>query len=170
LNAPSVSLLDTYHGDTVLPLYSTSVTVSGGEIRHARASSRAFSDDGELDVLLRLPRPLGGGGGGTNPEQLFAAGYGACFHGAMSLVAAKRRMKLPSDIEIKVQVTFGRDPEDGLFLLTAELEVGLPALDAAAADALIEEAEKICPYAKMARRGIQSSVKRVLLSDPPAPT
>jgi Ohr subfamily peroxiredoxin len=161
LNAPSVSLLDIYNGDQVLPLYSTSVTVSGGEVRHARASGRAFSDDRELDVQLRLPRPLGGSGGGTNPEQLFAAGYGACFHGAMSLVAAKRRMKLPSDIDIKVEVTFGRDPEDGLFLLTAELEVSLPTLDAAEADALIEEAERICPYAKMARQGIQSSVKRV---------
>jgi len=170
LNAPSVSPLDVYEGVGDLPLYSTSVTVSGGEARHARASGRALSDDGELDVQLRLPRPLGGTGGGTNPEQLFAAGYGACFHGAMSLVAAKRRMKLPPDIEIRVEVTFGRDPEDGLFLLTAELEVSLPTLDAAEASALIEETEKICPYAKMARQGIQSSIKCVVSSDPAAST
>lgn len=68
-------------------------------------------------------------------------------------------MKLPPDLEIRVEVTFGRDPEDGLFLLTAQLEVSLPTFDAAAANALIEEAEKSCPYAKMARQGIQSSVK-----------
>jgi Ohr subfamily peroxiredoxin len=142
-------------------LYSTSVTVSGGEVRHARASGRAISDDGELDVVLRLPKPLGGNGGGTNPEQLFAAGYGACFHGAMTLAAAKRKLKLPPDLQITVKITFGRDPEDGLFLLTAEVEVSLPTLAASDADALIVETEKICPYAKMARRGISSSVKRV---------
>jgi Ohr subfamily peroxiredoxin len=161
LTAPPISLLDIYEGDAMLPLYSTNVTVTGGEARHARASGRAISDDGELDVSLRLPKPLGGNGGGTNPEQLFAAGYGACFHGAMSLVAAKRKVKLPSDLLIKVNVTFGRDPKDGLFVLTADVEVSLPKVEDAVADALIEETEKICPYAKMARGGITSTITRV---------
>lgn len=158
LKAPPVSLLDKYVGQEVLPLYSTSVTVSGGEAGHGRASGRARSDDGELDLALRLPKKLGGKGGGTNPEQLFAAGYAACFHGALVLVASKRKMQVPDDVEIKVEVTFGRDPEDGLFLLTAAVEVNLPSLDRAEAEALVAETEAICPYAKMARQGIASSV------------
>lgn len=161
LAAPSLSMFDLYEGDTIFPLYTTSVTVSGGEVRHARSSGRAVSDDGELDLTLRLPKQLGGNGGGTNPEQLFAAGYGACFHGAMSLIATKQKIKLPADLQIVVKVTFGRDPEDGLYLITADVEVSLPSLDDATADALIAETEKICPYAKMTRNGILSSVTRV---------
>jgi Ohr subfamily peroxiredoxin len=158
LKAPPISLLDKYEGREVLPLYSTCVTVSGGEAGHGRASGRARSDDGELDLALRLPTKLGGKGGGTNPEQLFAAGYAACFHGAMVLVAAKRKIRLPDDVEIKVDVTFGRDPEDGLFLLTATVLVNLPSLDRAEAQALVAETEATCPYAKMVRQGITSSV------------
>jgi len=160
LKAPPVSLLEIYEGDAVLPLYSTSVVVSGGEARHARSSGIARSDDGELDLVLRLPKQLGGNGGGTNPEQLFAAGYAACFHGAMTLVAAKRKVRLPSDLEIEAIVTFGRDPSDGLFLITAELVVSLPSLSDDEAEALIAETEKICPYAKMARVGFESKVHR----------
>jgi len=158
LKAPDVSLLDRYMGQEVLPLYSTSVTVSGGEAGPGRASGRARSDDGELDLALRLPKKLGGKGGGTNPEQLFAAGYAACFHGAMVLVASRHKKHIPDDVEIKVEVTFGRDPGDGLFLLTAVVEVKLPSLDRTEAAALVAETETICPYAKMARQGITSSV------------
>ncbi len=161
LTAPPVSLLDIYTGDQILPLYSTSVTVSGGEAGHGRASGHARSEDGALDLALRLPKQLGGPGGGTNPEQLFAAGYAACFHGAMVLVAAKRKVKLPTDLHVKVDVTFGRDPEDGLFLLTARVDVGLPSLNSAEADALIAETEATCPYAKMTRQGIAATVRRV---------
>jgi Ohr subfamily peroxiredoxin len=160
LKAPPVSLLDNYEGDTILPLYTTSVVVSGGEARHARTSGIARSDDGELDLVLRLPKQLGGHGGGTNPEQLFAAGYAACFHGAMTLVAAKRKVRLPPDLEIQAIVTFGRDPIDGLFLITAELVVSLPALDDESADALIADTERICPYAKMAHVGFTSKIRR----------
>lgn len=161
LTAPPVSLLDVYKGDEILPLYATSVTVSGGEAGHGRASGHARSDDGALDLALRLPKQLGGPGGGTNPEQLFAAGYASCFHGAMVLVATKRKIKLPPDFHINVAVSFGRDPEDGLFLLTAMVKVGLPSLDSAEADALIAETEATCPYAKMARQGISCTVTRV---------
>ncbi|KIQ35325.1 peroxiredoxin [Variovorax paradoxus] len=161
LAAPSVALLAPYTGSEMLPLYTTTVAVSGGEARHARASGRAVSDDGNLDLVLRLPEALGGNGGGTNPEQLFAAGFAACFHGAMTLVAAARKIRLPHDIDIAATVTFGRDPADGLFLLRADLSVSLPAMDAEDAAALVAQAEKVCPYAKMARTGMQSTVRLV---------
>ncbi|HWT19543.1 MAG TPA: Ohr family peroxiredoxin [Variovorax sp.] len=159
--APSTGLLAPYTGDKMLPLYTTTVTVSGGEARHARASGRVISDDGHLDLVLRLPKALGGNGGGTNPEQLFAAGFAACFHGAMTLVASARKIRLPQDIDIAATVTFGRDPADGLFLITADLAVRLPAMDAADAAALVAETEKICPYAKMARVGMRSTIRLV---------
>jgi lipoyl-dependent peroxiredoxin len=73
LKAPSASLLEKYVGSEILPLYTARVTVTGGQVQHGRASGRAISDDGHLDVSLRLPKELGGPGGGTNPEQLFAA-------------------------------------------------------------------------------------------------
>jgi osmotically inducible protein OsmC len=158
LSAPPTSLLDVYTGSEILPLYSTSVTVTGGEAGHGRASGRAQSDDGALDLPLRLPAALGGPGGATNPEQLFAAGYAACFHGAISLVAAKKKIRLTPGLAVKVNVSFGRDPSDGLFLLTAEVQVSLPDMEAAQARELVQETEKICPYAKMARQGIHHSV------------
>jgi lipoyl-dependent peroxiredoxin len=161
LNVPPVSLLDRYEGEDVLPLYTTSVTVSGGEAGHGRASGRARSDDGELDLALRLPKQLGGKGGGTNPEQLFAAGFAACFHGAMVLVATRRKLRLPDDFHIQVRVTFGRDPDDGLFLLLAHVEVALPSLDREQAEALIAETQATCPYSKMARQGISSTLTLV---------
>lgn len=89
LKPPSTSVLDKYHGDAARPLYTGRVRVSGGAARHGRASGVVRSDDGALSVDLRLPAELGGPGGGTNPEQLLAAGYAGCFHGAMVLVAAR---------------------------------------------------------------------------------
>jgi lipoyl-dependent peroxiredoxin len=159
LAKPPVSLLDRYIGKETLPLYTTSVTVTGGAAGHGRASGHAVSQDGELNVDLRLPAELGGKGGGTNPEQLFAAGYAACFHGAMVLVATKLGVKLPPDVSLESTVTFGRDPSDGLFLLTVKLNVTLPGVAEPEARRLISETEAICPYAKMARSGILSSVE-----------
>jgi len=158
ISAPPVSLLDIYEGSEFLPLYSTSVTVHGGEAFHARSSGHARSADGELDVQLRLPKELGGNGGGTNPEQLFAAGYAACFHGALNLVAAKRRVRLPADLSIVANVTFGRDPMDGLFAIALELRVALPGVAQADAEKLVAETEAICPYAKMGRKGIEQKI------------
>ena len=97
-SAPSVSLLEPYAGAEDLPLYTTTVSVTGGASGHGRSSGRAVSNDGELELELRLPKELGGNGGGTNPEQLFAAGFAACFHGAMKLVATKNRVPLPADL------------------------------------------------------------------------
>ncbi len=89
LRPPPLSLLDRYRGREPQTLYSTTVTVTGGAAEHGRASGVARSDDGRLDVELRLPSALGGPGDGPNPEQLFAASYAACFHGALSLLAAR---------------------------------------------------------------------------------
>jgi len=160
LKPPPVSLLEKYTGSDFAPLYKTSVVVTGGEARHGRASGIAKSNDGALDLHLRLPRELGGAGGGTNPEQLLAAGFGACFHGALNLIASKKKIVV-KESEIKVSVTFGRDPTDGMCSLIAEVEVKLPGVSESDADELIQETEKICPYAKLMRQGARSSVKLV---------
>lgn len=138
-------------------LYSTIVTVTGGVAGHGRASGIARSDDGNLDVALRLPEALGGPGGGTNPEQLFAAGYAACFHGALSLLAARDGIPIPhSSVEVKVD--FNRDPMDGLFILTAYTRIRLPGVERSIAEELVRNTERFCPYTKMARQGITNIV------------
>ncbi|MBV7485358.1 Ohr family peroxiredoxin [Bordetella sp. BOR01] len=158
LQPPSLALLDKYRGGDFQPLYTTSVTVRGGEAAHGRASGIAQSDDNQLQVALRLPAELGGPGGGTNPEQLFAAGYAACFHGALSLLAANAGLPIPQDTVVKASVAFGRDPVDGLYALTAHVDIHLPGMDEAVAQELVRNAERLCPYSKMARQGIQSVV------------
>jgi osmotically inducible protein OsmC len=157
LRRPPVSLLDKHQGADFLPLYTTVVRVSGGEARHGRASGVVRSDDGMLNVQLRLPEELGGPGGGTNPEQLFAAGYAACFHGALSLLAARANVAIP-DAEVVASVTFGRDPVDGLFTLAAAIRIRLPGIERAIAEELVRNTERVCPYAKMARTGIECVV------------
>jgi Ohr subfamily peroxiredoxin len=157
LRPPSVSLLDKHYGQDFLPLYTATVRVNGGESRHGRASGVARSDDGNLDVRLRMPAELGGPGGGANPEQLFAAGFAACFHGALSLLATRANVAIP-DAEIVAQVTFGRDPVDGMFMLAANIRICLPNVDRAIAEELVRNTERICPYVKMARAGIDCVV------------
>lgn len=157
LRPPPLSLLDKHVGTDFLPLYTATVRVNGGESRHGRASGVARSDDGTLELQLRMPEQLGGPGGGTNPEQLFAAGYAACFHGALSLLAARAGVTIP-DAEVTAQVSFGRDPVDGLFMLTATIHIRLPGVDRAVAEELVRNTERVCPYAKMARAGIDCVV------------
>ncbi|MDQ0570565.1 osmotically inducible protein OsmC [Variovorax paradoxus] len=157
LQAPPVALLDKYKGQEFEGIYSTAVTVSGGEAEHGRASGVARSDDGNLNLELRLPAALGGEGGGTNPEQLFAAAYAACFHGALNLLAAKKKIPV-HDATVQVSVAFGRDPVDGLFMLTADVRIDLPGVEKSVAEELVRSTERFCPYAKMARNGITSIV------------
>lgn len=157
LQPPPVTLLDKYKGQDFEPIYSTIVTVSGGEAEHGRASGVARSDDGTLDVKLRLPAALGGNGGGTNPEQLFAAAYAACFHGALNLLAARREIPV-HNATVQVSVAFGRDPVDGLFMLTADVRAHLPDVEKSVAEELVRSTERFCPYAKMARNGITGIV------------
>ena len=158
LRPPPTSLLDPYRGNDFEPLYVTTVRVTGGEAEHGRASGIVTSEDGTLDIELRLPPALGGEGGGTNPEQLFAAGYGACFHGALNLLALRHGIASRGS-SVDVTVAFGRDPVDGRHSLTAHLVVRLPGLERTLAERLVRETERICPYAKMVRQGIESSVR-----------
>jgi Ohr subfamily peroxiredoxin len=157
LEPPEKCPLDKYRGDDFLSLYSTAVTVTGGEAGHGRASGIARSEDGNLDLQLRLPPELGGPGGGTNPEQLFAAGYAACFHGALSLLAARDKVAIPG-ASVTVAVSFGRDPVDGLYALAAKVNIRLPGVDRAVAEELVRNTERLCPYAKMVRHGMDSVV------------
>lgn len=152
LQAPSLSLLDRYRGRDFQPLYTTTVTVSGGETGHGRASGVARSDDGNLAVDLRLPAEFGGPGNGTNPEQLFAAGFAACFHGALNLLGKRAEMEAP-ETAVEVQVSFGRDPMDGGFALLVDVRVRMPGVDRSLAEEMVRTAERLCPYAKMARQG-----------------
>jgi len=160
LAPPPLSLLDKYQGQDIQPLYTTTVTVTGGEAEHGRASGIARSDDGNLDLALRLPLELGGPGGGSNPEQLFAAGFAACFHGVISLLATKAGLS-PNHASVEASVSFARDPMDGMYLLTSTLRVRLPGMPQAHAEELVRNAERVCPYAKMAREGLLSVITLV---------
>ncbi|WP_321797832.1 Ohr family peroxiredoxin [Caballeronia sp. J97] len=166
LDPPPVSLLDKYQGHDVQPLYSTTVTVTGGVAGHGRASGVARSDDGNLDLDLRMPEALGGPGGGTNPEQLLAAGYAACFHGAMVLLALRAGI-VAEGASVSVTIEFGRDPMDGLFLLTAHTHVRMPGIERAVAEEIVRNAERFCPYTKMTRKGIVNIVALASSDDAP---
>lgn len=168
LQPPPPSLLDKYVGEDALALYTGRVRVTGGEAAHGRASGVVRSDDGALEVDLRLPAELGGPGGGSNPEQLLAAGYAACFHGALTLLAARAGIVL-NQVIVDAQVTFARDPMDGLFLLSADIRVALPDVDRTTAAELVRNTERICPYAKMFRRGIDHVVAVVDQAAPSFP-
>ncbi|QEC50492.1 organic hydroperoxide resistance protein [Baekduia soli] len=129
-------------------LYTAQARVEGG-----RDHGRGASSDGELEVDLRLPAEMGGQGGGTNPEQLFAVGYAACFEGALG--AAARRLKV--DIgEPVIDSKVSLHPNDARgFDLSVELDVTLPAIDdAARAVGIVEAAHKICPYSNATRGNI----------------
>lgn len=130
---------------------------------HALASGEgrdgnARSNDGKLDVALASPVELGGNGQGTNPEQLFAAGYAACFHSALRLVGRQAKVDL-TDSAVAARVHLGSlDDGDG-FGLSAELEIALPALDLATAEALVAKAHQVCPYSNATRGNITVDIK-----------
>ena len=129
-------------------LYRAHATATGGRDGQAR------TDDGILEVKLTTPIELGGAGGeGTNPEQLFAAGYSACFIGAMKVAAQQLKLKAPSDIKVTADVGIGPRSEGG-FGITVDLRVSLPGLDPADAHKLIELAHQICPYSNATRGNI----------------
>lgn len=137
---------------TITALYTATATATGGR------DGRAVSSDGMLDVKLATPRELGGqGGDGTNPEQLFAAGYSACFIGALKFVAGQQKQQLPSDTSITGQVGIGQIP--GGFGLEVQLNVSLPGLDQAVAEQLAEAAHQVCPYSNATRGNIDVRLK-----------
>jgi Ohr subfamily peroxiredoxin len=124
---------------------------------HAKATGgrdgRAVIPDAKLDLKLTTAKELGGAGGdGTNPEQLFAAGYSACFIGAMKFVAARDKIKIPADASIDGTVGIGPIPTG--FGIEVELRISLPGVDREVAQALIEKAHIVCPYSNATRGNI----------------
>jgi len=129
-------------------LYSTTATATGGR------DGEAATKDGSFKVKLSTPKELGGAGGaGNNPEQLFASGWSACFIGAMKFVAGQKKIAVPADTSVTATIGIGPRSEGG-FGLTAKLDVALPGMEKAAAKALVEEADKVCPYSNATRNNI----------------
>ncbi|HTN64685.1 MAG TPA: organic hydroperoxide resistance protein [Burkholderiaceae bacterium] len=129
-------------------LYTTSATASGGR------DGRAVSADRQLEVQLATPEELGGAGGaGTNPEQLFAAGYAACFLSALKLVAGKSGTALPANTTVTGEVGIGPNDRGG-FGLAVSLRVAAPDMERARAEALIAKAHEVCPYSNATRGNI----------------
>ena len=132
----------------VQAIYSTTATATGGR------DGRAASQDGALDLALSTPREMGGGGGtGTNPEQLFAAGYSACFIGAMKFVASQGGPKVPADASVTATVGIGPRSEGG-FGITVALKVALPGMSREEAETLLEKADATCPYSNALRGNV----------------
>ncbi|MCL6350447.1 organic hydroperoxide resistance protein [Pectobacterium polaris] len=126
-------------------------------IAHAQATGgrdgRAVSSDKAVDIKLTTPRELGGAGAeGTNPEQLFAAGYSACFLGAMKFVGARDKIAVPADTTVNGSVGIGAIPTG--FGIEVELKISLPGLDRAVAEDLVQKAHIVCPYSNATRGNI----------------
>lgn len=131
-------------------IYTAEASVTGGRLKgHGKTT------DGELEVDLRIPKELGGEGGGTNPEELFAVGFAACFEGALSTVA--RRQKVDADdAVIDSKVSLVPNPETKGFDIAVELGVSLPSIDEAEAAAeVVRAAHKVCPYSNATRGNIE---------------
>jgi Ohr subfamily peroxiredoxin len=128
-------------------LYTGTVHTTGGRDGSSRSS------DGRLDLRLSTP---GGPGEGTNPEQLFAAGWSACFEGAMAIAARKMQVVLPAERAIDAEVDLNSG-EDGFFL-SARLDVSLPGLDPDVARAIVDAAHRTCPYSKATRGNIDVAI------------
>lgn len=128
--------------------YSTQATANGGR------DGRSRTTDGTLDVKLTTPKELGGGGGaGNNPEQLFAAGYAACFLGAIKAVAAQEKVRIPDDATVTAKVGIGPRSEGG-FGITADLTIALPGIERPQAEALVNKAHQVCPYSNATRNNV----------------
>src|SRR6476659_7965151 len=126
-------------------LYTAEALATGeGRDGHGRSS------DGKLDLDLAIPKEMGGSGNGTNPEQLFAAGYAACFHSALRLVGRQAKADL-TDSAVAAKIHFGALEDRAGYGLAAELEIALPALDRGTAEALMAKAHTICPYSNVTR-------------------
>jgi osmotically inducible protein OsmC len=135
-------------------LYTTTAHATGdGRNGHGQ------TDDGQLDFDLRIPKEMGGPGGATNPEQLFAVGYAACFHSALKVVAQRQGVDA-TGTEVSATVGIGAT-DDGGFGLQVELDVHVPSLDEAAALDLVEKAHQVCPYSNATRNNIEVALSVV---------
>ncbi|ADI30186.1 organic hydroperoxide resistance protein [Methylotenera versatilis] len=130
-------------------IYTAHAMASGGR------DGIVKSDDGKLDVKLNPPKEMGGNGNGTNPEQLFAAGYASCFIGALKFVAGTQKVVLPADTSINASVDFGTRTNGAKgFNVDVALSISVPGMDRAKAEALIHEAHEVCPYSNATRGNI----------------
>ena len=131
-------------------LYTATATATGGR------TGNASSDDGRLAIQLSTPKALGGDdGSGTNPEQLFAAGYAACFIGALKAVGARQKQAIPADVSIRAEVSIGPHAnKPGAFGIAVALTVSLPGMDRAQAEALVAAAHEVCPYSNATRNNV----------------
>ncbi|MBC7935760.1 MAG: organic hydroperoxide resistance protein [Rhizobacter sp.] len=132
-------------------IYTASVNTSGG-----RGEGISRSSDEKLNIRLSSP---GSGGDGTNPEQLFAAGWSACFESAMATAAYKMKIRLPRDLSINAEVDLCL--EEGEYTLQVRLNISLPGIERAVAEAIADAAHQICPYSKATRRNIDVQVNVV---------
>lgn len=128
-------------------VYTAEAKATGGR------DGRAVASDAKLDVKLAVPKEMGGNGEGTNPEQLFAAGYSACFLGAMKFVAGQKKIALPTDVSITGRVGIGPIPQG--FGIQAALAISLPGMPKADAEALVAAAHQVCPYSNATRGNIE---------------
>lgn len=135
-------------------LYTATATATGGRAGTAKSS------DGAIDVTLSTPKELGGAGGpGTNPEQLFAAGYSACFIGAMKAVAGKQKIALPAEVSITSDVAIGPHAnKPGAFGIQVDMKISVPGMDRAALEALVKTAHEVCPYSNATRGNVDVSL------------
>ena len=135
-------------------LYTAHATSTGGRDGSSKSS------DGAVDVKLTTPKELGGNGAaGTNPEQLFAAGYSACFLGAMKHVASTQKKTLPADTKIDADVGIGQIPNG--FGIKVDMAISIPGMDRAEAEKLVEAAHVVCPYSNATRGNIDVNLKVV---------
>jgi len=133
-------------------VYTARASATGGR------QGRSTSDDGLVDVALATPKEMGGPGGATNPEQLFAAGYAACFQGAMGLAAKKAGVDTSTST---VTAEVGIGPEGQSYGLTVDLKVAIPGVDLATAQELADAAHQLCPYSKATRGNVPVTVTAV---------
>jgi lipoyl-dependent peroxiredoxin len=138
-------------------LYTAHATSTGGR------TGSTESSDGAIKLALSTPKQLGGGGGpGTNPEQLFAAGYSACFIGAMKAVAARQKLVLPAEVSITADVSIGpMTGKAGAFGVAVNMAVSVPGMDKAATEALVAAAHEVCPYSNATRGNIDVNLSVV---------
>jgi lipoyl-dependent peroxiredoxin len=134
-------------------VYTAKAHTTGGR------EGRSTSDDGLLDVKLSPPKAMGGAGGATNPEQLFAAGYSACFMGALKHVAGMKKIAVPADASIDAEVDIGPIPQG--FGIAARLAINLPGMDRAVAQDLVDTAHQVCPYSNATRGNIVVDLRLV---------
>ncbi len=135
-------------------VYETQATATGGRVGAAK------TNDGRLSVNLSTPTEMGGdGGAGTNPEQLFAAGYSACFLGAMKAVSGKLKITVPEDASVTGHVGFGPNDKGAGYAIDVTLEINLPGLGDDQAQTLVNAAHEVCPYSNATRGNVDVKLK-----------